>query len=95
MWAIAVRTGYGADYLKLTEAQRQEFNKWWFFGNVFYPITIMLFKTSILLLNKRIFVHQSFQRASWVMLVINGCWGVGNFLGILLECRMRTLRHIY
>lgn len=63
-----------------------KFNKWWFFGNIFYPLTIMLFKTSILLLNKRIFVHQGFQRASWVLLVINGCWGIGNFLGVLLEC---------
>lgn len=34
LWAISVRTGYGAAYLLLDDWYRREFNKWWFFGSV-------------------------------------------------------------
>ena len=86
MWALSVRTGYGADYLRLDTYHRQEFNKWWFFGNVFYPITIAMFKTSVILLNKRIFVQKGFQKLCWIVLLINTCWALGNWLGMLLQC---------
>lgn len=86
LWALAVRTGYGADYLKLDTPHRRLFNKWWFIGSIFYPITIALFKTSVILLNKRIFVQRGFQILCWVTLVVNGSWAVGNTLGWTLQC---------
>jgi len=85
-WALSVRAGYGADYLKLSTSQRELFNKYWFFGGVFYPLTLALFKTSVILLNKRIFVQRSFQIICWVTLVINSCWALGNILGTIFQC---------
>lgn len=86
LWALSVRAGYGADYLKLDTAHRRLFNKWWFLGSIFYPVTIALFKTSVILLNKRIFVQRGFQILCWVTLVINSCWALGNTLGWTLQC---------
>ncbi|KAK5114282.1 hypothetical protein LTR62_002533 [Meristemomyces frigidus] len=86
LWAMSVRTGYGSDYLKLSISQRQTFNKYWFLGAIWYPITLGLFKTSVILLNKRIFVQQKFQIACWVTLVVNSCWCLGNTLGWIFQC---------
>lgn len=86
MWAKSVQTGYGADYVKLTTAQRQEFNKWWFFGSIFYPITLLFFKTSVILLSKRIFVQQGFQRLCGATLIINTSWALGNFFSTIFQC---------
>jgi hypothetical protein len=33
-WALSVRAGYGADYLKLNTYYRELFNKWWFLGSI-------------------------------------------------------------
>lgn len=85
-WAKSVQTGYGADYLLLTQPQRMDFNKWWFFGNIFYPITLALFKTSVILLSKRIFVQKAFQRICWATLIVNGCWALGNILSTIFQC---------
>jgi hypothetical protein len=85
-WALAVRYGYGGDYLLLETWNRRMFNKWWFLGAIFYPVTVSLYKTSVILLNKRIFVQKRFQIASWVILVINGCWALGNTLGWIFQC---------
>ncbi|KAK3677216.1 hypothetical protein LTR78_002754 [Recurvomyces mirabilis] len=86
LWAMSVRTGYGSDYLKLSIPQRQEFNKYWFLGAIFYPVTLGLFKTSVILLNKRIFVQQKFQIVCWITLVVNSCWCLGNTLGWIFQC---------
>ncbi|KAH9909597.1 hypothetical protein F4778DRAFT_711975 [Xylariomycetidae sp. FL2044] len=86
LWALAVRYGYGADYLRLDEYHRRMFNKWWFLGAILYPVTICLYKSSVILLNKRIFVQKHFQTASWIILIINICWGVGNTLGWIFQC---------
>lgn len=86
LWALAVRAGYGADYLRLDTYHRRLFNKWWFLGSIFYPVTIALFKTSIILLNKRIFVQRGFQIACWITLVVNSCWALGNILGWIFQC---------
>jgi len=83
---MSVRTGYGSNYLKLSTPQRQEFNKYWFLGSIFYPVTLGLFKTSVILLNKRIFVQQKFQVACWITLVVNSCWCLGNTLGWIFQC---------
>ena len=77
-WALSVRTGYGADYLKLNTYYRELFNKWWFLGSIFYLLTIALYKTSVILLLRRIFVQRGFQIVCWCMLVVNTCWGLGN-----------------
>lgn len=74
-------SGYGADYLMLNTHFRQEFNKWWFLGSIFYLTTITLYKTSIILLLQRIFVQRGFQIACWCTLLVNTCWGLGNILG--------------
>lgn len=86
MWGKSIQTGYGADYLLLTTPQRQEFNKWWFFGNIFYPTTLTFFKTSVILLSKRIFVQEGFQQLCWATLIVNGCWGLGNILSTIFQC---------
>lgn len=80
-----MRLGYGADYLKLNTHYRQEFNKWWFLGSIFYLLTIMLYKTSVVLLLKRIFVQKEFQKACWCVLTVNICWGLGNIFGCVLS----------
>ncbi|KAI7212952.1 hypothetical protein KC333_g6850 [Hortaea werneckii] len=85
-WAESVRYGYGAAYLLLDEWHRREFNKWWFFGSIFWPLTLTLFKTAIILMNKRIFIQKWFQHLCWCALVVNGCWGLGNILGTIFQC---------
>ncbi|KAI7156395.1 hypothetical protein KC349_g6311 [Hortaea werneckii] len=85
-WAESVRYGYGAAYLLLDEWHRKEFNKWWFFGSIFWPLTLTLFKTAIILMNKRIFIQKWFQHLCWCALVVNGCWGLGNILGTIFQC---------
>ncbi|KAI6897476.1 hypothetical protein KC334_g10290 [Hortaea werneckii] len=85
-WAESVRYGYGAAYLLLDEWHRREFNKWWFFGSIFWPLTLTLFKTAIILMNKRIFIQKWFQHLCWAALVVNGCWGLGNILGTIFQC---------
>ncbi|KAI7480633.1 hypothetical protein D0860_06989 [Hortaea werneckii] len=85
-WAESVRYGYGAAYLLLDEWHRREFNKWWFFGSIFWPLTLTLFKTAIILMNKRIFIQKWFQNLCWCALVVNGCWGLGNILGTIFQC---------
>ena len=60
--------------------------KYWYLGSLFYPLTLTLFKTSVILLNKRIFVQDKFQKICWAVLVVNACWGLGNFLGACFQC---------
>lgn len=45
-----------------------------------------MFKTSVILLNKRIFIQRGFQIACWIILVVNSCWALGNILGTLFQC---------
>ena len=78
-------SGYGADYLSLDDWHRREFNNWWFLGIIFYPITIAMFKTSVILLYKRIFVNRGFQIACWLTLLVNSCWAVGNLFGFVFQ----------
>lgn len=85
-WGLAVRYGYGGDYLRLESYNRRMFNKWWFLGAIFYPVTIACYKTSVILLNKRIFVQDRFQTASWAILILNACWAIGNTLGWIFQC---------
>ena len=86
LWLMAVRAGYGADYLMLNWQHQKLFNKYWYLGGLFYPITLGLFKSSVILLNKRIFVQEGFQKACWAVLIVNGCWCIGNFLGACFQC---------
>lgn len=81
-----MRQGYGSDYLRISALQRQEFLKYWWLGNIFFPVTSYLYKTSVLLLNKRIFVQKPFQIICWCVFGINTCWFVGNWFALLLEC---------
>lgn len=86
LWLLSVREGYGADYLMLNWPHQKLFNKYWFMGSWFYVLTLGLFKTSCILLLKRIFIQEKFQRVCWVVLTINTCWCVGNWLGNILQC---------
>ena len=67
--------GYGADYLLLNLYYKQQFNKWWFLGSIFWLLTLTLYKLSVILLLKRIFVQRVFQIACWCMIVLTSCWG--------------------
>lgn len=91
LWALAVRAGYGADYLILDTYHRRLFNKYWFLGGCLYPLTIFLFKTSVLLLNKRIFVPKPFQIICWCTLVVNTSWFLGNWFGWIFQCKPISL----
>lgn len=53
---------------------------------IFYIVTLTLAKSGVILLSKRIFIQRWFQIVCWAMLVVNGCWGLGNALGNLFEC---------
>ena len=86
LWLTSVREGYGADYLMLNWPHQKLFNKYWYLGGLFFPITLGLFKTSVILLNKRIFIQEGFQKACWVVLIVNACWCIGNFLGAAFQC---------
>ena len=85
-WAHAVGEGYGADYLRIDALQRQSFLKYWWLGNQFFPITSYLYKTSVLLLNMRIFVQRPFQIVCWCVFAVNTGWFIGNWFSLLLEC---------
>lgn len=85
LWLMSVREGYGADYLMLNWQHQKLFNKYWYLGSLFYPLTLGLFKSSVLLLSKRIFVSERFQKMCWVVLVVNACWCIGNFLGTCFQ----------
>lgn len=69
--------------MKLNTFYREEFNKWWYLGSIFYLLTITLYKTSVILLLRRIFVQRGFQIACWCALVVNSCWGLGNIFGLV------------
>lgn len=86
LWANAVRQGYGSDFLSIDAIQRQKFLKYWWLGNVFFPITSYLYKTSVLLLNKRIFVQRPFQIVCWCVFAVNTGWFVGNWFALVLQC---------
>ena len=86
LWANAVRQGYGSDYLSIDAHQRQEFLKYWWLGNVFFPITSYLYKSSVLLLNQRIFVQKPFQITCWCIFAANTCWFLGNWFALVFQC---------
>ncbi|KAK3721346.1 hypothetical protein LTR37_003222 [Vermiconidia calcicola] len=81
LWALEVREGYGADYLKLDEFHRRALNKMWFLGSIFWLFTLTMYKTTFILLLNRIFVPRGFQVACWCTVPVNSCWGLGNILG--------------
>lgn len=70
----------------LYKAYTELFFRWWFVGSWFYPITLTLFTSSVILLNKRIFIQERFQKACWVVLVVVVCWGAGNAMGNIMQC---------
>lgn len=53
---------------------------------IFYPITLTLFKSAVILLNKRIFIQRWFQILCWCTLTVVCCWGLGNTLGTIFQC---------
>lgn len=86
LWANSVRQGYGADVYSISADQRSEFLKYWWLGNVFFPVTSYLYKTSALLLVKRIFVQKPFQILCWVVFGVNTAWFTGNWFSLVFQC---------
>lgn len=83
---LAVVHGYGEHVTELSKPQLHLALKWFFIAQAPYKVAVCLYKISVVLFYKRIFVVKAFQTACWIVLGIVVSWGIAVIFATIFQC---------
>lgn len=78
--------GYGMHKKDLSKEQLALALRWFFIAQTPYKVVVSLYKISILLFYKRIFIQKSFQIACWTVLALVVSWSLGVIFATIFQC---------
>ncbi|WPH02240.1 Hypothetical protein R9X50_00509600 [Acrodontium crateriforme] len=83
---LAISNGYGMHKKDLEQHELQTALEWLFIAQIAFKVVVMFNKISVVLLYKRLFVNNSFQRVCWVFIAFIAAWSAAAIFATIFQC---------